>query len=205
MTSIKLIALTIVLASATADASLFRWVDDNGKVHFSDKIPPSIAQKGHTSLTKHGVESEVVSSSDELKRQHEEKQKEKKAETDKTASMLAEEEQKRKDDLLLATYESRSELIGAFNRKISLIDQSVEISTAREENLVQKIARLNKQLKGSKGDVRQLTLSLQAENAESTLAEYREAIRMSRVDKKILTRDYKETLSRFDKLTQVSE
>lgn len=205
MTSIKLIALTLIFASTAADASLFRWVDESGKVHFSDKVPPSIAQKGHTSLNKHGVESEVVSSAEELKRQHQEKQKEQQEESEKTASMLAEEEQKRKDDRLLATYESRGELIRAFNNKFSLIDQSVEISSARVENLVQKLTRLNKQHKASKDDINRLTFSLQIENAETTLAEYREAILLNQTDKKVLSKQYKDTLARFDALTQSSE
>ena len=205
MTSIKLTALIFILASSAADASLFRWVDESGKVHFSDKIPPSIAQKGHTSLNKHGIESEVVSSSAELKRQQEVHEKKQEIESEKTAAMLAEDEQKKKDDMLLSTYDSRGELMRAFNNKLSLIDQSVEISSAREENLVQKLKRLHRKHKASKDEMNQMTLSLQIDNAESTLADYRAAILLNRTDKKILTKQYKTTLSRFDELTQASE
>ena len=205
MTSIKLTALIFILASTAADASLFRWVDESGKVHFSDKVPPSIAQKGHTSLNKHGVESEVVSSSAELKRQQEVHEKKKDIESEMTAKMVAEKEQKRKDDMLLSTYESRGEVIRAFNSKLSLLDQSVEISSAREENLVEKLKRLNKKHKASKDEMTKMTLSLQIGNAEDTLAEYREAIAVNKIDKKVLTKQYKNTLSRFDELTQASE
>jgi hypothetical protein len=205
MTSIKLTALIFILASTAADASLFRWVDESGKVHFSDRVPPSIAQKGHTSLNKHGVESEVVSSSAELKRQQEVHEKKKDIESEMTAKMVAEKEQKRKDDMLLSTYESRGEVIRAFNSKLSLLDQSVEISSAREENLVEKLKRLNKKHKASKDEMTKMTLSLQIGNAEDTLAEYREAIAVNKIDKKVLTKQYKNTLSRFDELTQASE
>ncbi|RVU86192.1 DUF4124 domain-containing protein [Leucothrix sargassi] len=205
MTSIKLTALVLILASSAVDASLYRWVDESGKVHFSDKVPPSIAQKGHTSLTKDGIESGVVISAEELKRQHEEKEKSKVEESLKTASMLEEEEQKRKDDILLATYESRGELIRTFNNKLSLIDQSVEISSAREENLARKLARLSKQFKSAKDEVTKMTLSSQIENTESTLSEYRAAISLNKTDKKILSKQYKDTLARFDAITQSNE
>ena len=205
MTSIKLTALILILASASADASLFRWVDENGKVHFSDKVPPSIAQKGHTSLNKNGVESEVVSSAEELKRQHEEHKQTKVAESEKTASMLAEEEQRKKDEMLLATYASRGDLIRSYTSKISLIDQSVEISTAREENLVRKLKRLNKQFKASKEEVSRMTLSSQIESTEITLNEYRKVIVINEADKEVLSKEYKETLLRFDKLSQLSD
>jgi len=205
MTSIKLTALILILVSSAANANLYRWVDESGKVHFSDKVPPSMAQKGHTSLTDSGLESGVVSSAEELKRQQEEIEKAKTDESEKTALMLAEEEQKRKDDSLLATYETRGELIRSFSDKISLVEQSIQISSAREENLVQKLKRLNKRYKVAKETIDQMTLSSQITSTKITLSEYRKAIQNSQTDKKELNKQYKNKLTRFDELTLSGE
>ena len=204
MTSIKLIALVILLTSSVAQASLYRWVDENGKVHFSDKVPPSMAQKGHTSLTKNGVESERVVSSEELKLKKEKHQENAKLEEEKTEAKLAEEEQKRLDDQLLATYESREEIISAYRKKISLLDQSIGILSARDESLSQKLVRLSKQRKSTKEEMSRLTLSMQIDNTHESLQEYRKAITVNESDRKIILGQYRDTLTRFDKLSKAN-
>jgi hypothetical protein len=39
-------ALAILLATATVTAQVFKWIDKDGKVHFSDTPPPADAVKG---------------------------------------------------------------------------------------------------------------------------------------------------------------
>jgi len=202
MTSIKLFVLLFFLAGSVAQASLYRWIDENGKVHFSDKVPPAMAQKGHTSLNKNGVESGRVSSAAELKQQQEESEKKKQAQAELVEVKTAEAEQKRRDEQLLATYDSREELINVFNKKISLIERSVGILSARDESLTQKLKRLNKKYRKAKSESSRMTLSMQIENAKDSLNEYQKAISMNQADKKIVTGKYRQTLIRFDKLTQ---
>ena len=204
MTSIKLIALVLLLTSSLAQASLYRWVDENGKVHFSDKVPPSMAQKGHTSLNKNGVEAEVVVSSDELKLQEKQEQQEIELEEEKSEAKLAEEEQKRLDDQLLATYESRDEIISAYRKKISLLDQSIGILSARDESLSQKLVRLSKQRKATKEEMSRLNLSMQIDNTHESLQEYRKAITVNESDRENMVGQYRETLTRFDKLSKAN-
>lgn len=204
MTSFKLIALVFLLGSSVAQASLYRWVDENGKVHFSDKVPPSMAQKGHTSLNKNGVESERTVSADELKLQKEAEQKKVEIEEEMTEIRRLEEEQKRKDEQLLATYETREEIIKAYQKKISLIDQSIGILSARDESLGQKLVRLTKQRKNTKDEMSRVTLSMQINNTHSSLMEYRKAIKVNQSDRDTMMDQYKDTLIRFDKLTRIS-
>ena len=39
----------------TAQAKLYRWVDEDGKVHYSDKVPPQAIQGEHTRLNERGI------------------------------------------------------------------------------------------------------------------------------------------------------
>ena len=202
MTSIKLIALVFLLTSSAAQANLYRWVDESGKVYFSDKVPPSMAQKGHTALNKNGVESERVVSAEELKLKREKEQEKVEQAEEMTEAKLAEEEQKRKDKQLLATYESREEIIAAYQKKISLIDQSIGIMSARDESLSQKLVRLTKQRKSTKGEMARLTLSMQIDDTHESLMGYRKAVKVNKLDRGKIMGQYRETLVRFDKLAR---
>lgn len=204
MTSIKLIALLIFLTGSVAQASLYRWVDEEGKVHFSDKVPPAMAQKGHTSLNKNGIESEKVSSALELKQKADEANEKKQLLATATEAEKNEAKQKIKDDQLLATYESKDELMSVFNRKISLLDQSVGIMSARDESLTQKLKRLNKKHQHAKSGTSKMTLAMQIENAQASLREYKKAIANKHADKEAVTGKYRQTLIRFIHLTKSS-
>ena len=72
---------------------MYRWVDANGKVTFSDKVPPAMSQKGHTSLNKNGIESTKVSSAEELKLKQEEEEKKTEILAEMTEAKKAEAEQ----------------------------------------------------------------------------------------------------------------
>jgi len=61
---IKLITLALTYCllwvSTTAHATLYRWVDENGKVIYSDKLPPKASNLGHTELNKQGTTLKVA-------------------------------------------------------------------------------------------------------------------------------------------------
>lgn len=55
--------LALALACALAlpvEAALYRWVDEQGNVHYSDIIPPSSVRQGHTELRKDGIPIQTV-------------------------------------------------------------------------------------------------------------------------------------------------
>lgn len=57
------LALACALASTLAgsvEAALYRWVDEQGTVHYSDIIPPSSVRQGHTELRKDGIPIQTV-------------------------------------------------------------------------------------------------------------------------------------------------
>lgn len=44
------ICLALLLCSAVAQAQIYKWVDANGKTHFSDKPPPASAKQASTTI-----------------------------------------------------------------------------------------------------------------------------------------------------------
>ena len=53
------LALVNVLV-VPVEASLYRWVDEQGNVHYSDIIPPSSVRQGHTELRKDGIPIQTI-------------------------------------------------------------------------------------------------------------------------------------------------
>jgi hypothetical protein len=54
--------LTFILMLANpATAEMYRWVDDNGKVYYTDRIPPDRINRDRTIINKHGIEVETIS------------------------------------------------------------------------------------------------------------------------------------------------
>ena len=47
--------LAVILASAVQAAEVYRWVDENGEVHYSETLPPDHQDKGHDVLNERGI------------------------------------------------------------------------------------------------------------------------------------------------------
>ena len=50
------ISLLLYMSSPTVfAATLYKWVDDDGKVRYSDRMPPTQVKKKHQTLNKQGI------------------------------------------------------------------------------------------------------------------------------------------------------
>lgn len=47
--------LALCLATAGAHAAMYRWVDSNGRVHYSDTLPPTYQKSGAAEMNKQGT------------------------------------------------------------------------------------------------------------------------------------------------------
>ena len=52
--STSLLALALLVAGA-AHAAMYRWVDSNGRVHYSDTLPPTYQKSGAAEMNKQGT------------------------------------------------------------------------------------------------------------------------------------------------------
>lgn len=117
--------LTLVFTTPV-QAELYRWVDANGKVSYSDKIPPQASSLGHTELNEHGTTVKVAlppKSATEIAAEREAKVK---------AQQVAEKERYKAalEQNLLDTYSSVEELVKVYESRISL--QKSNLSQLRE-------------------------------------------------------------------------
>ena len=50
-----LIMLCCTVVAGSAAAKVYRWVDENGEVHYSESLPPTHVDKGHDVLNERGI------------------------------------------------------------------------------------------------------------------------------------------------------
>lgn len=107
-------AFSLILLAAcagTAQAQMYRWVDGNGRVHYSDTLPQTYQQTGAAEMNKQGT---VV--------RRTQSEAERRAEIERQAERLKLErqqaEQARLDRALMATYTSEAEIDLARDRAL---------------------------------------------------------------------------------------
>ena len=119
-----LVLLGALSSPANGDApKRFRWEDDSG-VHYSDQIPPSQVDKGHTELSPQGVRVEQVAPAQTL----EEIQRERELERLRAQQERLVEQQKAADRVLLRTFRSVDDLLMARDGKLAAIDVVIQVA-----------------------------------------------------------------------------
>lgn len=126
---LALAVLTLALASAEvsfAQAQLYKWVDEKGVVHYTDKLPPEMVNKGNVELNKQGV---TIRKTEPALTPEQRRAREIEAER---RQQLAREQEiiDRRDRALLSTYTTENEIDLARNRSLNTIDAQVQSSTA---------------------------------------------------------------------------
>ncbi len=130
--------LALALALVPAHAATYKWVDDKGVVHYTDKIPPEALNKGNVQLDKQGVPVKTTDPAPTAE------QRKARAAEEARAQQLAKDREliDRRDRALLATYTTESEIDLVRNRAVSTIDAQVQSSTAYSATLNKRKAEL---------------------------------------------------------------
>ncbi len=130
--------------SLPAQAAMYKWVDDKGKVHYGDTIPPEYAKQGNAQLDKSGVvvkKTNAALTPEQIKARDEAEAKEK---ADKAAAA----EQQRRDKALLATYTDFKEIDLALQRNLGQVDVQIKSNELRIKSIQGRLDGLKKQRAG---------------------------------------------------------
>lgn len=113
---------TLLLVAPHVHAATYKWVDEKGVVHYTDKIPPEAINKGNVEINKHGVavKRTAPAPTPEQRRARE-------LEELRQQELAREREEiDRRDRALLATYTTESEIDLARRRALNTIDAQVQ-------------------------------------------------------------------------------
>lgn len=135
-----ILVLSFVFCAAGAE-QFYRWVDQDGVVHYGDRIPPEYAKNERQVINDHGVTIDLLAA--------EKSEEELVAERQQIA--LAEQEQyeikaaRERDSVLLSTYLTVIEIETLRDSRIELIKGQIQITEINLQNLRQKLAKLQKE------------------------------------------------------------
>lgn len=202
----KLLVVSVaMLFSTSVHAGLYRWIDDAGNVHFSDKVPAAISKKSHAKLSKQGGVSKQVDPASKIKarqkRENALKKEKQMAELEKVKAEAMAEVKKRNDDLL-ATYENENELVRYFESKIKKLEGNTRILQAQTKVLTKKAAKLEKKASKTKHKPTLDSINKRVDNIHLTLGQYKKAMQDNDVLLAELKEDYQTNLTRYQALTQ---
>jgi len=180
----------VPLASQAQETRTYRWVDDDGVIHYGDSIPPQYAEKPKQVLNEHGVTIQYLDGR-------------------KTAEQLEAEQvardlevqialQRRADQALLATYINVGEITMHRDRRIELFQAQARVTELYLRNLRRRLEGLREDARGFKpysSDPNAPTIDPDLVNA---IRRTNEAIRRHEINLRKYRFDEQEIIERFD-------
>jgi len=125
---VMLLALMLFAAAKQATAgALYKWIDENGQIRYSDRLPPSQVKKKHQQLNSQGV---VLTTKEAAKTDEElaaEAEAARKLEEENARLAKIKEAQDKKDRVLLLTFSSEEELGIARDNRLDVLDSVIQL------------------------------------------------------------------------------
>lgn len=127
----------------SAQAKLYKWVDNNGQVHFGDKIPIEYLVRKHEELNASG---QVVKQyqAPETPAQKAEKRRIEKA---KKRAELIQKKKQRRDRVLLDTYTTERDLVMARDSRLDAVGSQIKLAQSIVNDSVASVKALNERIK----------------------------------------------------------
>lgn len=193
--SLAFTMLLMALAPASFAADLYRWVDNKGEVHYTDRVPPEYVQNGYRVINKQGLTITTIAP------KKDEPAADKKIMDDEGKAQLE------RDKRLLTTYASANEIIAARDRKIAEIKSNISL---RKEtlSLLEKQFREQTREAGDyekQGEAVPETLRANINTTKKKISSYEEAIKQLQQQLPDTQKQFNDELARYKQITQAME
>ena len=202
--ALLLALLLCPLATPGHAAALYKWVDEDGAVHYSSQLPPKQSGKEHQQLNSQGV---VVSTQEAAKTEEELAEEARAAEEAKEAARLKA-IQDAKDRVLLLTFSSEEEIEMARDNRIEVIDSVIRLINGSIDTTEQKLANLQQDADNnylSKGKEVPGGLAQKIEFFQSRLVSRNKQLESKMAEKEKIREKYEADLGRYHLLNAEKE
>src|SRR3990172_6037421 len=140
--------------SATAEAKLYKWVDDKGTTHFGETIPPEYANKDRVQYNDKGNVIKKNVPANEA------------ATGKKPVEDQAVIEQRRKDSALLNTYSNEKEIDLALGRNLQQVEARISSIHMLQKSAQESLGSYQKEAEQMKAAGKKIPASLQSDIAD---------------------------------------
>jgi len=153
-----LFALSVVLLACAfpAQAKMYKWVDENGQIHFGDRIPTKYMVKEHDELNEHGVKTRHR----EAAKTPEQRAEERRLQREQEKIALAEKKKKQRDRVLLDTYTTERDLIVARDSRMDAVNSQIRLAETIISDSNKKIESMEQQVTQIKASNREVPVDL---------------------------------------------
>ena len=191
-----LLILLLSLALATpALGKVYRWVDEDGNVHYGDRIPPEYAQQKRQELNERGIvvdETNRPPTEEELKAQREKLQAEEAAKRQRA-------EQERYDQFLLSTYATQDQLLLRRDEQLGILDGQIAAAKKSLSQSKETLANLEQRAEGK--DKIPDKLEGQLQHWQRQVAESSAALAKMEAKREKVAAEFERDLQRYLQLT----
>ena len=191
-----LLAGAALLAAGATHAAMYKWVDEKGVVHYTDKMPPEAVDKANVELTKEGI---PIKRTDKALTPEQRRANEQEAERAKEVAR-AQEEIARRDRALVASYTSEAEIDLARNRSLQTINNVILSSQAFSEQLNKRKTDVEEKKVASAGKPSVAVLDRELESIDTELARQNELIAQKKKELLAITAKYDADKQRWREL-----
>jgi len=155
------LAAALLLAAGTAQAQMYRWVDGNGRVHYSDTPPTTFQKSGGAEMSKQGVVIKRTQSEAERQAEAERLEAEKQAQMER-------QKQAQLDRALTQTYTNEAEIDLARDRALEHHKLAIRGAEIRAEAVKATIADLKARITAIENAGKQVGPGLMAQLDQAT-------------------------------------
>jgi hypothetical protein len=200
--AVALVAGVVALSTVgAARAATYKWVDEKGVVHYTDKLPPDQVDKATTELSKQGV---TVNKTEKALTPEQRRAKEQEVERAKEAAKQ-QEEILRRDRALVASYTSEAEIDLARNRSLQTINNVILSSQAFSEQLNKRKVDIESKRDESKGKAVAAVLDRELESIDAELQRQSELVAQKNKEAAAITAKYDADKQRWRELSASKE
>lgn len=195
-----------LLMSHSANAKLYKWVDDNGRIHYGDKIPAKYSKNQHDVLNSRG---DTVKSVGRAKTKEELKAERiaQSAEQDrKTKERLIKLEAAKQDQLLLDTFSSQRDIIIMRDDKLDSLKANLRLTQSRNKQLETQLRKVSARIENLELSNRKVpeNLSKQVEVIGQQMDKNNDSIDRKTKEMAELKAQFEKDLLRFRKLKGIT-
>jgi len=195
------IAAAALLVAQPSLGALYKWVDEKGVVHYSDKVPPEAVDKGNVELNKEGIpvrRNEAAPTPEQRRARAAEEERQK---------VLAKEREvvERRDRALQQSYTSEDEIDLARSRALSTIETQLQSAQAYSVQLAKRRSELEARRKSFGDKPVPAAIDHELESISSELGKQDAFIAEKRRETAMVTARYDADKQRWRELRAIAE
>jgi hypothetical protein len=195
-----LLLLPALLCATTAFGErTFKWTDNEGHVHYGNRVPPEYAKLERKVMNERG---RTIMVYDALKTPEQRKEEKQLAETEEKNKALAE-KQAVHDRSLLATYSSEQDMLLAKDGKVAAVDALLQLTNSRVESMKERLLGLTEEAASYERSGKALPASLESQinNLRKQITTNEAFIKEKESERNTIVRKFNDDIKRYIELT----